>query len=86
MQALEQPAPKGLLDEPRVEVLQLQELSFFIECAAGDEGMHVGVEVGRVRAERLNRDHEARRDVVAIENRADARDDRVAGRAGKQAE
>ena len=48
--------------------------------------MHVGVEVGGVRTERLDRDHETRRDVVAIEDRADARDDRVAGRAGEQAE
>jgi hypothetical protein len=37
-------------------------------------------------AERLDRDDQARRDVVAIEDRADARDDRVAGRAGEQAE
>ena len=44
------------------------------------------VEVGGVRAERLDRDHETWRDVVAIEDRADARDDRVASRAGEQAE
>jgi hypothetical protein len=48
--------------------------------------MHVGVEVGGVRAECLDRDDQARRDVVAIEDRADARDDRVARRAGEQAE
>ena len=86
MQALVHAAAEDLLDEPRVEVRQLQELALLIECTVGDEGMHVGVEVGRVGAERLNRDHEARRDVVAIEDRADARDDRVAGRAGEQAE
>ena len=48
--------------------------------------MRVGVEVGGVRAERLDRNDQARRDVVAIEDRANARDDRVAGRAGEQAE
>ncbi len=48
--------------------------------------MHVGVEVGGVRTERLDRDHETRRRVVAIEDRADARDDRVTSRAGEQAE
>ena len=48
--------------------------------------MHVGVEVGGVRAERPDRDHETRRDVVAIEDRANAGDDRVAGRAGEQSE
>ena len=47
--------------------------------------MHVGVEVGGVRTERLDRDHETWCDVVAIEDRADARDDRVASRAGEQA-
>ena len=48
--------------------------------------MHVGVEVGCVRTERLDREYETRRDVVAIEDRADARDDRVTRRAGEQAE
>ena len=48
--------------------------------------MHVGVEVGGVRTERLDRDHETWCDVVAIDDRADARDDGVAGRAGEQAE
>jgi len=47
--------------------------------------MHVGVEVGGVRAERLNREHETRCDVVAIDDRANARDDRVTSRAGEQA-
>jgi len=46
----------------------------------------VGVEVGCVRTERLDREYETRRDVVAIEDRADARDDRVTRRAGEQAE
>ncbi len=86
VQALEQAAVKDLLDEPRVEVRQLQELSLLCECAVGEEGVHVGVEVGGVRAERLDRDDQARCDVVAIEDRADARDDRVARGAGEQAE
>ncbi len=48
--------------------------------------MHVRVEVGGVRAERLDRDDQARCDVVAIEDRADARDDGVTRRTGEQAE
>ena len=79
-------APEDLFHEPRVEVRQLQELSTLRKCAVGDERMHVGVEVGGVGAERLDRDDQARRRVVAIEDRADARDDRVTSRAGEQAE
>jgi hypothetical protein len=52
VQALEHAAAEDLLDEPRVEVRQLQELSLLIECAVGDEGVHVGMEVGGVGAER----------------------------------
>ena len=85
VRAQEHTAAEDLLDEPRVEVRELQELAILIECAVGDEGIHVGVEVGHVGAERLNRDNEARRDVVAIEDRADARHDRVAGRGSSEA-
>ena len=48
--------------------------------------MHVGVEVGGVRAEGLDREDETWCDVAPIEDRADARNDRVAGRGGEQAE
>ncbi len=86
LQALEHAASEDLLDESRVEVRELQELSLLCKCAVGDERMHVRVEVGGVRAERLDRDHETRRDIPPIEDRADARDDRVTCRAGEQAE
>ena len=48
--------------------------------------MHVGVEVGGVRAEGLDREDETRCDIAPVKDRADTRDDRVASRAGKQAE
>ncbi len=61
-------------------------VSLLCECAVGDEGMHVGVEVGGVGAERLDRDDQARCDVPPVEDRTKARNDGVAGRAGEQAE
>ena len=65
---------------------ELKELSFLCIGAVGDERMHMGMEVGGVGAEGLDREYETWCNVTAIEDRADARDDRVAGRAGKQAE
>ena len=55
------------------EVPGLREPNFFCRRAVGDDRMHLGVEAGGVRAERLDREDETRRDVVAIEDRADAR-------------
>jgi len=86
VQALEHAAAEDLFHESCVELRELQELPLLCKCAVGEEYMHVGMEVGGVGAERLDRNDQARRDVVAIENRADARDDRVASRAGEQAE
>jgi hypothetical protein len=46
--ALEHAAAEDLLDEPRVEVGELQELSLPCQCSVGEEGMHVGAEIGGV--------------------------------------
>ncbi len=54
VQALEHAAAEDLFHEPRVEVRQPQELSLLCKCAVGDEGMDMGMEVGGVRAERLD--------------------------------
>ena len=75
VQVLEHVAAEDLLDESRIEARDLEERSilFKLKCAVGEEYMHVGVEVGGVRAERLDRDDQSRRDIVAIEDRAAAR-------------
>ena len=82
VQARKQAPAEDLLDEPRAEARERQELSFLCIGAVGDERVHVGVEVGCVRAEGLDREYETWCDVAPIEDRPDAWDDRVAGRAG----
>ena len=84
MQPLQQAPAKELLDEPRVEVRQWHELTVGRKRTVGHEHMQVRVEVRRVGAERLDRDHETRLHVTPVEDRADARDDRVATRAGDE--
>jgi hypothetical protein len=86
VQAPEHAAAEDLFHEPRVEVRERQELCLLCICAVGEVGVHVGVEVGGVRAERLDRDDQARCDARPVEDRANARDDGMASRAGEQAE
>jgi hypothetical protein len=73
VQAPEHAAAEDLLDEPRVEVGELPELPLSFECAVRDERMHVGVDVGGVRAERPDRDDQAERAPPALEQAAESR-------------
>ena len=73
VQALEHAAAEDLVDEPRVEARQLQELSLLCKCAVGDEYMHVRVEVGGVGAEGLDRDDQRLREDFLLDRGCEQR-------------
>jgi len=71
MKTLREQAAEEFHDSGGVQRRQRQELAFGSEDAVGYNGMKVGVEIGPIGTEALERDHTTRTDVAALKQRVE---------------
>lgn len=81
---VQHPPAEHLLHQPRIEVRQLVKLTRRREPAIGGQHVQVRVEIGSEGAEGLDRHDQARTHVPPVEDRPEARHERVPGRQRQQ--